>query len=395
MELTTEILLSLVFLVIAVFYIWLDYRHTNQNSNILEEGFEYQAASSLLPPQKFTHYEYINTSEPSVIKRNSDEYPVLRFSLFDSNTYDVELFEYFRHKIYPCESVSTASNMQTLLQFQRNECDIAFVSEEQAMRYHTGDCRLFNKQWRDAFPGVSMQPNCTSIGVAYYEYMYIITRNNDEKNVLDDVIRDRIGICGDDYYYFTKLLSMVDVAIADLRITMTTQTNELIQKFANNEIDVIFVVSHPKNRDLLDLSWNHHIKFIKYVEDDVKVKIHQYLHTGLIIVEDLNRFYRYGNIFINSAYKVIAIRTLLMVRNEIIPRAIEYLTRNYIASLIKMREAIDKKNYETQLNNFQIRDFNYNELISMHIGIPLNSVANAIYKEEGLIVEEQMTQCTY
>ena len=393
MKLTTEIIISLAFLVVAVAYIWMDYRHTLNNQ--LEEGFEYQPASSILPPQKFTHYQYVDTSEPSVIRRNKDEYPVLRFSAFDSNTYDVELYRYFRHNIYPCESVSTASNMQTLLQFQRNECDIAFVSEEQAMRYHTSDCRLFNKQWSDAFPGVERQPNCSAIGIAYYEYMYIITRNNDKKNVLDDVIADRIGICGDDYYYFSKLLSMAGYSIADLQLTMTTQTNELIQKFANNEIDTIFIVSHPKNRDLLDLSRNQQIKFIKYVTDEIRMKQHQYLASAIIITEDLNRFYRYGNIFVKSAYDTISVRTVLMVRNGIIPQAIEYLVRNYIANLIKMREAIDRKNYVRQLNNFDIRDFNYEELVSMNVGIPLNPVAKTIYKEEGLVVEEDVMQCKY
>jgi TRAP-type uncharacterized transport system substrate-binding protein len=393
MEITTEIIISLSFLIIGFVYIWFDYRHTMNNQ--LEEGFEYQAVSSILPPQKFTHYQYIDTSDPAVVQRNADEYPILRFSLFDSNTYDVELYQYFRHKIYPCESVSTASNMQTLLQFQRNECDIAFVSEEQALRYHTGDCRLFNKEWSDAFPGVARQPNCSAIGIAYYEYMYVITRNNNKKNVLDDVIKDRIGICGDDYYYFTKLLSMLDFEISNLRLTMTTQTNELIQKFNNNEIDVIFVVSHPKNRDLLDLSRNQQIKFIKYVNDEIRMKQHQYLASAIIITEDLNRFYRYGNIFKNSAYEVISIRTVLMVRNGIITKAIEFLVRNYIASLIKMRESIDRKNYSRQLNNFNIRDFNYEELVSMNVGIPLNPIANAIYKEEGLVVEEQILQCKY
>ena len=394
MEIATEIIISLVITLLAIVYIWLDYRHTLADDKLLE-GFEYQTASSLLPPQKFTHYQYIDTSEPSVVKRNASDYPILRFSLFDSNTYDVELYQYFHHNIYPCESVSTASNMQTLLQFQRNECDLAFVSEEQAMRYHTGDCRLFNKQWSDAFNGVDRQPNCSAIGIAYYEYMYIITRNNNKKNVLDDVIADRIGICGDDYYYFSKLLSMTGYSIEDLKLVMTTQTNELITKFANNELDVIFVVSHPKNRDILELSRKQQIKFIKYVTDDLREKLHKYLATAIIITEDLNRFYRYGNIFVKSAYETIAIRTVLMVRNEIIPRAIDFLTRNYIASLIKMREAIDRKNYDRQLNNFDIRDFNYDELVSMNAGIPLHSVTNAIYKEEGLVMDEQIMQCKY
>ena len=48
------------------------------------------------------------------------------------------------------------------------------------------------------------------------------------------MINDKIGICGDDYYYFTKLLSMSNIEIVNLIITI--QTNELIQKFVNLKI---------------------------------------------------------------------------------------------------------------------------------------------------------------
>lgn len=391
MDNLTQIFISIFLLFAIVLYIWLDYKN-----NILQlEGFEGQTISSILPPQIFSNYEYIDKSNPEIIKRNVNNYPILQFSVFQSNSYDIDLYQYFRHKIYPCNYISTSSNMETLLQFQNHECAIAFVSEEQVMRYHSRTCRLFNNQWNEIYPTYNMTPNCSAIGVAYYEYMYIITRNNDKKTILNDVIGERIGICNDDMYYFTKLLSMLDIDIANLNIIYSIQTNELINKFRNNELDVIFLVSHPKNRDLLDLSHNQQIKFIKYITNDIHIKLHQYLATGRIVIEDLNHFYRYGNIFSKSAYEAISIRTILMIRNDIIRSSIEYLVKNYISSLIQMRESIDKKNFQRQLNNFDMRDFNYDELVSFNQNIPLNKIANEIYKEEGLIKYENVIECKY
>jgi TRAP-type uncharacterized transport system substrate-binding protein len=393
-----QIIFTIILFTLLIIYIYFDYNFTfnnNTNNNDTIEGFEYQQISTLIPPEKMTYNQYIKNEDKPIIKRNTYDLPILKFSLFDSNTYDIDIYRYFRHKVFPCQSISTVSNMETLYQFQQNKCDIAFVSEEQALRYHTSDCRLFNKLWKSTFNSVAVKPNCSAIGVGYYEYVYIISHNNEKKNVLADIITDRIGICGDDYYYFSKLLSMYDYNISSIKLTLLEQTANLIKLFRDNQLDTIFIVSHPKNRDILELSRNQQIKFIKYVDDNLKIKLHQYLATSLVIVEDLNRFYRSGNFFSKSAYECIAIRTILMIRNEIINSSIEYLTRNYIDSLIQLREAIDFKNYSQGINNFNTRDFNFNELVSMHQSIPLHHIANQIYKEEGLIKEENIISCKY
>jgi hypothetical protein len=72
---------------------------------------------------------------------------------------------------------------------------------------------------------------------------------------------------------------------------------------------------------------------------------------------------------------------------------IEYLTRNYINNLEKMRNKIDIDNFDIKLNNFSSLEFNYEELVSFDKVIPLADGARKVYKDEGLVYYEEEDKC--
>ena len=62
-------------------------------------------------------------------------------------------------------------------------------------------------------------------------------------------------------------------------------------------------------------------------------------------------------------------------------------------NLNKIRDDIDKEQFQLQLNNFSSQEFNYEDLISFDSSIPLSEGAKAIYKKEGLIYYGDDVRC--
>jgi TRAP-type uncharacterized transport system substrate-binding protein len=84
---------------------------------------------------------------------------------------------------------------------------------------------------------------------------------------------------------------------------------------------------------------------------------------------------------------------ILVIRDDIPRERIKIITRNYIDNLEKMRDIIDREQFQIELNNFSSLEFNYQELISFNSSIPLADGAKEVYKEEGLIYYEDDERC--
>jgi TRAP-type uncharacterized transport system substrate-binding protein len=106
---------------------------------------------------------------------------------------------------------------------------------------------------------------------------------------------------------------------------------------------------------------------------------------------DLNKFHKSGNTY--SYLDTYSTRMILIIRDSISDEKVEYITRNYIDNLEKMRNGIDRDNFDIELNNFSSLEFIYNELISFDKVIPLAEGARKVYKEEGLIYYEDDSRC--
>jgi hypothetical protein len=219
----------------------------------------------------------------------------------------------------------------------------------------------------------------------------------------------------------------------------------LSEKFIQNKYDGIFAVLHPKNLQLLKLSKNKKLRYIhiqkrakmdsrnnltnlqnlkntqqgtgsiipppppsgnteaiysQIVMDDLKTiniredfnsLIKKYFQHIIPRAVDLNKFHKSGNTY--SYLDTYSTRMILVIRDSIPKDRVEYITRNYIDNLEKMRNSIDKEYFDITINNFSSLEFTYNELISFDKVIPLAEGAKKVYKEEGLIYYADDARC--
>ena len=105
---------------------------------------------------------------------------------------------------------------------------------------------------------------------------------------------------------------------------------------------------------------------------------------------DLNKFHKSGNMY--SYLETFSTRMILVVRDDIPKEQVKFITGNYIDNLEKMRDSIDRQEFQIELNNFSSLEFNYQELLSFDAKIPLSQGAKDVYKKEGLIYYKEDVQ---
>ena len=261
----------------------------------------------------------------------------------------------------------------------------------------------------------------------------------------------KIGILADSYYFYVKLCSAYDIDITSTEYINThivePELENLIKLFNQNKYDAIFVALHPKNKQLLNMSKNMLIRYIHIQKRDtldarnnlsnlinftennqqgtnsetnipppptldrqsiysktllndvrsVNVKenfnsiIKKYFNNISPRSVDLNKFHKSENKY--SYLDTYSTRMILVVRNDIPKKRIEYITQNYINNLEKMRNTIDMDTFNNKINNFSSLEFKYEELVSFNNDIPLADGARNIYKKEGLIYFEEEIDC--
>ena len=294
--------------------------------------------------------------------------------------------------------------------------------------------------------------NIEAIGVGFNVDLYLIVGNFSNIIEFMDIVKGKnIGILADSYYFFLKICMAYGLSMDTLnKITNNGNTIEptletLSEKFIENKYDGIFIVCHPKNLQLLKLSLNKKLRYIhiqkrqkldsrnnlnslqnlsntqegtgsanpppppssnaqaiysKTVMDDLNTKniredfnaiIKKYFQHLVPRAVDLNKFHKSGNTY--SYLDTYSTRMVLVIRDGIPESKAEYITRNYIDNLEKMRNRIDMENFDITLNNFSSIEFIYNELISFDKVIPLSDGARKVYKEEGLIFYQDDNRC--
>ena len=93
-----------------------------------------------------------------------------------------------------------------------------------------------------------------------------------------------------------------------------------------------------------------------------------------------------------SYLETFSTRMILVVRDDIPKEQVKFITGNYIDNLEKMRDSIDREQFQIELNNFSSLEFNYQELLSFDAKIPLAQGAKDVYKKEGLIYYKEDVQ---
>ena len=294
--------------------------------------------------------------------------------------------------------------------------------------------------------------NIEAIGVGFDVDFYLVVGNYSNIIEFMDITKGKsIGVLADSYYLFLKLCMAYGMSMDTLnKITNNGENIEptletLNEKFIQNKYDGIFIVLHPKNLQLLKLSLDKKLRYIhiqkrekldarhnlnslqnlkntqqgtgsinlpsspnsnaqaiyseslmndlqtKNITQDFNSLVKKYFHHVTPRTVDLNKFHKSGNTY--SYLETFSTRMILVVREGIPKERATYITRNYIDNLEKMRDSIDRENFDIKINNFSSLEFTYNELISFDKVIPLSDGARTVYKDEGLIYYENDERC--
>ena len=439
--------------------------NTNQKSNntTITEGFSQYSSlntstknNNLSQTAAFDTNYYLRDPNKPIITSNQIALPIIRYGYYDNDGYEYLVGQYFRNRIYPIEMQQLPNNLETIYKFMNNDIDIAFINEELLTRFIKRDCKYLTKliinslgitnydlNASDSLDRLYPKINFSVIGVGFYQDFYLIVNNFSNIIELLDIKNKSIGILADSYYYFVKLASAYGLDITkNITIEIVPELETLLENFRISKYDAIFIVTHPKNKQLLKLTLDMKVRFIhvqknpnfdsrnnlssltkgqqgtnpaelppppsvnrqaiysQTVLDDLKTenvketfnsiikKYFQYITPRTV---DLNKFHKSGNMY--SYLETFSTRMLLVIRNDIPIDRAKYITRNYIDNLTKMRDFIDRQEFQLQINNFSSLEFNYEELISFDSKLPLAEGSRNVYKEEGLIYYMDENKC--
>jgi TRAP-type uncharacterized transport system substrate-binding protein len=425
---------------------------TNKTSNIITEAFTQYSSltnrNSLSNTVQFDTNYYLRDPHKAIVLNNKIALPLLKYGYYDNDGYDDLVGKYMRKHIYPTVPVQVTTNIEAIYKFINGDIDMAFINEELLSRYYKRDCKYLTNLLANSFdlkgdlddPKIldRLYPplNIEAIGVGYYEDVFLIVNNF--SNIIEylDIENKKIGVLADSYYYYIKICNAYGLD-PDKNSTIEQSMENLIKEFKADTYDAIFVVTHPKNKQLVQLSQDKKVRYIhiqkrakidvrnnlenittlqqgnnseiqppppdinrqaiysKAVMADLKTEnirenfnkiIRKYFKHLIARTVDLNKFHRSGNMY--TYLDTYATRMILVIRKEIPMQRVEFITRNYIDHLEKMRNFIDKKEFNTELNNFSSHEFKYEELVSFDQMIPMSAGARKVYKDEGLVYYE-------
>ena len=436
----------------------------NKNSNT-EEGFSQYSSSpgnlldkgSFGQTVQFDSNYYMREPGKAIIKNNQISLPIIYYNFYDRDGYEDLVGRYMRKHIYPIQPVRVLSNIESIYKFINGQIDIGFINEEILVRYYKRDCKYLTRLLAETFDMTNedlndkaildrLYPplNIRAIGVGYYEDIYLIVSNF--SNVIEflDIKSVKIAVPVDSYYYFIKICAAYGISESLMKQISTIEESleSAIKLFKEDKYTGLFVVTHPKNKQLVKLSLDKKVRYIHiqkreklsarnnltalgfdrqgttsatlppppsinrqaiYSEkllSDLKTEnitesfnklIRKYFQHLMNRTVDLNKFHRSGNTY--TYLETYSTRMILVVRDVIPRERVKYITSNYINNLEKMRNQIDMDEFTPQLNNFSSLEFNYEELVSFDQNIPMAEGARDVYVKEGLVYFEDETAC--
>ncbi len=443
---------------------------TGSNPHDLLEGFssQYSSLSSQAFPAPGNHSQqtaafdtnwYLRDPHRAIIRSNKIALPVISYGFYENGSYDDLVGTYFRYHIYPIEQQQLATGLDTIYKFINGDIDLAFINEELLTRFIKQDCKYLTRYIIDQL-GLEnydlTQPdniarlyppvNFSALGVGYHVHPFLIVNNFSNIREILDIKDKSIGVLEDSYYYLMKIAAayQLDITNSSLKIERHLHLEDMLDKFRTNKYDGIFLVVHPKNKQLLELTLNMKVRFIhiqkqqsladarsnlanlipeqqgtnnkapppppdmnrqqiysKTLIDDLgstgnpkesfNSLMKKYFHHLEPITINLNKFHKSGNMY--SYLETYSTRMILCVRNDIPSERQTYITRNYIDNLNKVRDRIDREEFVPQLDNFSSTEFQYEALLGFDKVIPLAPGAREVYKDEGLIYYEDDARC--
>lgn len=440
------------------------YNFWKRSYNNVEEFTQYSSspgsitdATSYGKTVQFDTNYYLREPGKAIIKNNQISLPILYYGFYDKDGYEDLVGTYMRKHIYPIQPIRILSNIEAIYKFINGQIDIAFINEEILVRYYKRDCKYLTRLLAETFDMTNadlndksvldrLYPplNISAIGVGYNADIYLIVSNFSNIVEFMDIKIAKIAVPVDSYYYFVKICSAYGISEDMIKKISGIEENleSAIKLFKEDKYTGLFVITHPKNKQILALSQEKKVRYIHiqkreklsarnnltglgfnkqgtnsielipppsinrqaiYSEsllNDLKTEnitesfnkiIKKYFQHLMNRTVDLNKFHRSGNIY--SYLETYSTRMILVIRNNISKERVKYITGNYVNNLEKMRNKIDMEEFNTEINNFSSLEFNYEELVSFDQNIPLAEGAREFYKDEGLIYYEEETDC--
>jgi hypothetical protein len=255
-------------------------------SNI--EGFtQYSSLKpSLSNTVQFDTNYYLRNSNTPVVINNKIGLPVIKYGLTGEGGYEDFVGSYIRKHIYPIKNVQTISSLDTIYKLNSGDIDIAFVNEELLTRFVKRDCKYLSASIKstlgidvnlDTSNDLALQKRIypdikfSAIGVGFHLDFYLIVSNFSNIVNFLDIKTKHVGVWNDSYYDFVKLCAAYKLNILlpiendesyKMKTSLEIDLPTLINKFTAGEYDAIFIVCHPKNKHLLELTSNFKVRFI-------------------------------------------------------------------------------------------------------------------------------------
>lgn len=442
---------------------------TNKPANNLLEGFSSQYSSLASPGTSSSNSNtktstaafdtnwYLRDPNHAIIRNNQIALPILSYGFYERGAYDDLVGIYFRHHIYPIELQQLTTGLDTIYKFINGDIDLAFINEELLSRFIKQDCKYLTRYIIDQLGLESYdisnpdnitrlysKVNLSSLGVGYHVHPFLIVNNFSNITQFLDMKDKIIGVLEDSYYYLMKIAAAYDLDLSEIQIKRHLHLEDMLDAFRINKYDGIFLMIHPKNKQLLKLTLDMKVRFIhiqkkqtmvdarnnlanlitdqqgtnnkapppppdmnrqqiysKTLMDDLGTGgnpkenfnslMRKYFHHLEPATIDLNKFHKSGNMY--SYLETYSTRMILCIRDDIPSDRQKYITRNYIDNLNRIRDRIDREEFVPQLDNFSSLEFQYEELLGFDKVIPLAPGAREVYKEEGLIYYEDDTRC--
>lgn len=429
----------IIFLAIFVlyrFYIYQKESNLDINKN-LESFTNYKNNQLLNQISSTSNYYYLNDNKYSgILAKDYHKLPILRCSSnFDLNneeiiTYHDKILKYFKKNIFPINPVIINNDESIITELLNNNLDIAILNEEFLRNFINTNS--------------TEELNFSMIGGLYYLDMYLIGQPDSNLNRLSE-LETTITIYTLPKYrvYLRKLIQSYQFNSNNpVNIINISNIDELISQYMNDDIEYIFILSHPLDKYILEMSDNKRIKlihlqdreedapsrretielnsemtaeeFYRYVRsnrlnnqevitrnnivpsDDIDRDTHKnilkrYIPRIYSKVIDLNYFHSTSNEY--TYLETYSIKQILVANNSIKPKHIKILTSNLIKHMETMRNKIIKDNYIVGYQNHNNYDLKPNEILVVDINIPLHEETKSIYEKIGLIKYTESEKC--
>ena len=354
--------------------------------NNLFKFFGFESAVTKESFQSLFTDDILNTRSELVLHSPQD-YPIYKLGTAVKDTYPVEFGSFMHKRIYPMTTEITGGSMDNINLLIAGKLDVAIVDEDLLL-----DLIAKNKR-------TGAELKIVGIAVLYEQPFLLISAQDRNVGKWEDIEGKVIGVLGkssNSYYHYMKLLAITNLSSL-VNTKIYEDQEQMFSDFLNNKLDAFYITTNQKNKALLELSRNIKLRFISPIDFNKKLidssspdnssaykdLLKKQFKLTIPKTVDLNYFY--SSINTASYLNTIASRMILICRQDLPAKHVNYMVRNIVKELIPLQVNINQYLYDMKLNNVVTDAFIFDALASMTKEVDIHEGAKDYYKEVGLI----------